>query len=443
MPGVPCRGFRSQRRASSQGRSNSSWSGSTPSTYEVGAQRGRGPGPDFLGSAAGRVGGDPRSLAGRSSTSTCRPRSTPGRREPGRSVAVHGITMPPHYGGVTLQQLVTGEGIPPLRLSAPPLVDLPNGPGSTLACLLLAAAAGHGRARPLRRDGRGPGRARAAACASRSPGCRSTAAQAVHAELDELRSRLNVYRGHVLDVIARVRWAALSLDLRRRCRSTARDDVVLPEAVLARVERHALGVADAPRRAAGSRPAPQARAAAVRAARHRQDPHHPLPDRADDRLHPAGADRPGAARDRLGGGARARPAARGRSCSRTSTWSPRTAASGPAPARSCSTCSTPWTARPRDADLLFVLTTNRADLLEPALAARPGPGRRRRRDRPARRRGPRAGCSTLYGRDVPARSCPTPRSTTVVERTDGVTASFLKELLRRAVLESLARAHAR
>jgi hypothetical protein len=29
--------------------------------------------------------------------------------------------------------------MPPLRLSAPALVDLPNGPGSTLACLQLAA----------------------------------------------------------------------------------------------------------------------------------------------------------------------------------------------------------------------------------------------------------------------------------------------------------------
>ena len=59
--------------------------------------------------------------------------------QPNRSVAVHGITIPPHHGSVSLQQLVTGEGIPPLRLSAPPLVDLPNGPGSTLACMMLAA----------------------------------------------------------------------------------------------------------------------------------------------------------------------------------------------------------------------------------------------------------------------------------------------------------------
>ena len=67
-----------------------------------------------------------------------------------------------------------------------------------------------------------------------------------------------------------------------------------------------------------------------------------------------------------------------------------------------------------DADLLFVLTTNRADLLEPALAARPGrvdvaveidlP------DAEARRR-----LLELYARHVPlqlsdACSCPTPTS---------------------------------
>src|SRR5687768_15945291 len=43
--------------------------------------------------------------------------------EPGRTVTVQGITVPPHFGPITLQQLVTGEGIPPLRLSAPSLVD--------------------------------------------------------------------------------------------------------------------------------------------------------------------------------------------------------------------------------------------------------------------------------------------------------------------------------
>src|SRR5580698_3454097 len=59
-------------------------------------------------------------------------------REPGREVAVHGISIPPHHPPVSLQQLITGEGMMPLRLSAPVLVDLPNGPDSTLACVQLA-----------------------------------------------------------------------------------------------------------------------------------------------------------------------------------------------------------------------------------------------------------------------------------------------------------------
>jgi cell division protease FtsH len=89
----------------------------------------------------------------------------------------------------------------------------------------------------------------------------------------------------------------------------------------------------------------------------------------------------------------------------------------------------------QDADLLFLLTTNRADLLEPALAARPGrvdvaveiglP------DADARRR-----LLELYMHGVPLvwEQADLER---VVERTDGVTASFVKELLRRAVLEAL------
>jgi ATP-dependent 26S proteasome regulatory subunit len=88
-----------------------------------------------------------------------------------------------------------------------------------------------------------------------------------------------------------------------------------------------------------------------------------------------------------------------------------------------------------DADLLFVLTTNRADLLEPALAARPGrvdvaveidlP------DAAARER-----LLVLYGRSLPLRMADA-ETREVVERTEGVTASFLKGLLRRSMLESL------
>ncbi len=88
-----------------------------------------------------------------------------------------------------------------------------------------------------------------------------------------------------------------------------------------------------------------------------------------------------------------------------------------------------------DADLLFVLTTNRADLLEPALAARPGrvdvaieidlP------DADARQR-----LLALYSRSIPLRLTEA-ETAEIVERTDGVTASFIKELLRRAMLESV------
>src|SRR5262245_13785932 len=48
----------------------------------------------------------------------------------GRAVETRGVAHPPHYVPASLQQLVAGEGLPPLRLTAPALADLPNGPGS-------------------------------------------------------------------------------------------------------------------------------------------------------------------------------------------------------------------------------------------------------------------------------------------------------------------------
>jgi ATP-dependent 26S proteasome regulatory subunit len=83
-----------------------------------------------------------------------------------------------------------------------------------------------------------------------------------------------------------------------------------------------------------------------------------------------------------------------------------------------------------DSDVAFVLTTNRADLLEPALAQRPGrvdlaveiplP------DEAARQR-----LARLYGRDLPF----TDRVLDdVAGRTEGSTASLFKELVRRSVL---------
>ncbi len=85
-----------------------------------------------------------------------------------------------------------------------------------------------------------------------------------------------------------------------------------------------------------------------------------------------------------------------------------------------------------DADVAFVLTTNRADILEPALAARPGrvdlavqialP------DRAARR-----ALFRMYARDLPLGASAVDAA---ADRAEGVTASFAKELMRRVVLRA-------
>ncbi|HEY1330316.1 MAG TPA: AAA family ATPase [Actinomycetota bacterium] len=83
-----------------------------------------------------------------------------------------------------------------------------------------------------------------------------------------------------------------------------------------------------------------------------------------------------------------------------------------------------------DADIAFLLTTNRADLLEPALAARPGRVDQAVQialpDADARRR-----LIALYGRGLDLRLSD---ADAVVDRTEGVTASFVKELLRKSAL---------
>lgn len=83
-----------------------------------------------------------------------------------------------------------------------------------------------------------------------------------------------------------------------------------------------------------------------------------------------------------------------------------------------------------DADVAFLLTTNRADRLERALAERPG-----RVDLavevPLPDLAARRALLHLYARDLPLSASALEEA---AGRTDGVTASFTKELLRRAVL---------
>jgi len=87
-----------------------------------------------------------------------------------------------------------------------------------------------------------------------------------------------------------------------------------------------------------------------------------------------------------------------------------------------------------DADVVFLLTTNRADLLEPALAARPG-----RVDQAVLMELPdvegRRRLFELYRGRLTVEEA---RLASMLERTEGVTASFLKELLRRAALIAVA-----
>ena len=351
--------------------------------------------------------------------------------ESGRTVAVQGITTPPHYETVRLQQLISGEGIPPLRLSAPPLVDLPNGPGSTLACFTLAALMvddARGRYVVLVM---GPTQHEHGMLVEIA-GLPVDAAQAVLAELEDLRNRLNVYRGHVLDVgTSPMGGVVLTF---ADIPTTARDGVVLPEIVLERVERHAFGVA------------------AHREALREVGQHV---KRGLLLFGPPGTGKTHTTRYLVGRmPGYTRLLLTGRSLHAVGSVAELARDLQPAVMvledvdlvaedRSFGHGSSPvlfdlldaMDGAASDADLLFVLTTNRADLLEPALAARPGrvdvaveidlPGP------DARRR-----LFDLYAREVPTELSDADLED-IVERTDGVTASFLKELVRRAVLESL------
>jgi len=83
-----------------------------------------------------------------------------------------------------------------------------------------------------------------------------------------------------------------------------------------------------------------------------------------------------------------------------------------------------------DADVLFVLTTNRPELLEPALASRPG-----RIDQAIEVPLPDAECRSrlldLYSRGLDLQLLD---RDSVLQRTEGASAAFLKELLRKATL---------
>src|SRR3984957_3380961 len=348
---------------------------------------------------------------------------------PGRPVEVHGLTLPPHHAIPALQQVVAGDdnGV---QLSPPALNDLPNGPGSTLGCLKLALLLVTEADRRFMLMVGGP-REPDPALEVDVAGLPVDAAQRVLAELDELRSQLNVYRGHLLEVA--ITQGGVSLGFAAPS-GLSRDDVVLPDAVLARIERHALGVAEH-------------RAALLAAGQHLK--------RGLLLYGPPGTGKTHTTRYLLGQmTSYTRLVLTGRALVAVGAVTEMARALAPAvmgledgdlvaEERSMGSRSNPvlfdlldaMDGAAGDADLLFLLTTNRADLLELALAARPGrvdvavaialPGG------PARER-----LLALYGRGVPLELTGEDIAA-AIERTEGVTASFLKELIRRAVLEAL------
>ena len=352
--------------------------------------------------------------------------------QPGRSVAVHGLALPPHFSGVSLQQLLHGDGLPPLRLSAPDLVDLPSGPGRTVACLR--------RALLLVQDARGsyvllvrgPEPHQEPTLGVEVAGLSTDDAQAVLGELAELRAELNVYRGQVLEL----RRGQTGLEVVFPVLPvTRREDVVLPEAVLRRVERHTVDIAD--------------RRQALRDAGQHLKRGLLLHD-------PPGTGKTHTTRyvvQRLAGSTVLMLTGQALRLIGPVTGLARDLQPavivledvdlvaedrgyGPGPSPVLFELLDAMDGAAADADLLFLLTTNRADLLEPSLAARPGrvdvavevglP------DADARRR-----LFEVYSRGVPLQ-VGADQVDAVVDRTAGVTASFVKELLRRAVLEALA-----
>jgi cell division protease FtsH len=352
-------------------------------------------------------------------------------QQDGRTVQVHGLATPPHYGPLSLQALLHGEGLPPVRLSAPDLVDLPTGPSSTLACLrlgVLLVEDARGRAVLLVR---GPDPRQGEGLSVEVAGLPTAAAQDVLRELGDLRSRLNVYRGQLLELNAGPGGVEVLFPSLPR---TSRDDVVLPEEVLHRVERHTLDMAArrAELRAAGQHlkrglllhgPPGTGKTHTVRYVV------QALPDTtvllmSGSSLHLIGAVT-SLARD-------LQPAAL---VLEDVDLVAEDRAYGPGASPVLFELLDAMDGAAEDADLLFLLTTNRADLLEPALAARPG-----RVDVAVEIGLPDAAARdrllSLYARGVPLELTEEERAA-AVERMEGVTASFVKELLRRSVLEAL------
>ena len=351
--------------------------------------------------------------------------------QPGRTVQVRGLDLPPHFGPVSLRQLQHGDALPPVHLSAPDLVDLPVGPGRTLACLkqaLLLVEDGRG---PYVLHLRGPQRHEEPTLGLDVGGLSTQDAQEVLRELAELRSSLNVYRGQVLELGYGSGGPSITFPV---LPPTTRADVVLPEAVLRRIERHTVAIADHREvlRAAGQHLKRGVLLYGPPGTGKTHTTRYVVQQLAGSTVLMLS----GQALGMIGLVAQlARDLQPAVVVLEDVDLVAEDRGHGPGPSPVLFELLDAMDGAAPDADLLFLLTTNRADLLEPALAARPG-----RVDVAVEIGLPDASARRalfgVYSRGVPL-EIDGDQVDEVVQRTEGVTASFVKELLRRAVLESL------
>lgn len=347
---------------------------------------------------------------------------------PGRASQIRGVFVPPHFGTTSLMTLITGDG-PPTRWCAPQVVDLPNGPSSTLAC--------HKRVVIFVTDERGDyavyaGNEEQEGFLLEVAGLPVDQAQQVLAELDDLRERLDVYRGHLISVRP-TDFGGITLDFLAQ-QPLPREQVILPEAVLTHVERHALDVA-------------QHRDALLAAGQHLKRGVLLYGPPGTGKTHTiryltgrlTGYTRlllQGVALHAIGpAAALARRLAPSVVVLEDIDLVAQDRGYGPGENPILFELLDAMDGSAADSDILFLLTTNRVQVLERALAARPG-----RVDVAVEIARPdaagRAALLRLYAAGAPL-TLTDEVVHEVVERTDGVTASFVKELVRRAVLEAL------
>ena len=351
--------------------------------------------------------------------------------EPGRTIDVRGIFVPRHHGQADLTGLITGTGAP-AQLTAPAMTDLPDGPSSTRACLT--------RALLLVSDADGE-YAFFLTTAEHEPtlyleiaGLPVEKAQGVFATLDRLRDALNVYRGQVVQAHANPMG-----DIRLEFLDPTpmdRDRLILPDDVLGRIESQAVDVAhhsDALRRAGQHLkrgillygPPGTGKTHTVRYLLGQ------LPGYTRLLLQ-------GAALHAIGPASElARKLAPAVVVLEDVDLVAQDRAFGPGDNPVLFELLDAMDGAATDSDLMFLLTTNRAEVLERALIARPGrvdlAVHIDRPDADARKE-----LLRLYAADAPL-DVTEDLADEVAEATDGVTASFLKELVRRSVLVAVQR----